>query len=248
MTPIRCCELVDALSKASTVETLHEICAEFCLSFEFDHFIYGAQLPTSLAKPSYIYISGYPAEWRRHYDEHGYLGIDPVVSHCARYTTPLVWTDLEGSIEHNTPARRVMHEAADFGLRSGFSFPVHANVGGFAILSIVSDELARNSSARTKETLPSGQLFVTHLHEAVRRIFSQDGLAISRVKLTNREQQCLLWAAEGKTTWETSKILGVSERTVVFHIQNASQKLQVNNRQQAVARSISLGLISPVLN
>jgi DNA-binding CsgD family transcriptional regulator len=57
----------------------------------------------------------------------------------------------------------------------------------------------------------------------------------------------LLWAADGKTTWEISQILGVSGRTVIFHFQNAADKLKVANRQQAVARAVAIGLISPSL-
>ena len=54
-----------------------------------------------------------------------------------------------------------------------------------------------------------------------------------------------MWSAEGKTAWEISQILHISERTVVFHLQNASEKLGVVNRQQAVAHAISLGLVTP---
>jgi LuxR family transcriptional activator of bioluminescence operon len=67
----------------------------------------------------------------------------------------------------------------------------------------------------------------------------------AHIHLTDREKECLLWAAEGKTSWEASQILGISERTVIFHLQNASDKLGVNNRQQAVARAIAMGMILP---
>ena len=63
--------------------------------------------------------------------------------------------------------------------------------------------------------------------------------------LTARELECLHWAAEGKTSWEIGRVLGVSERTVVFHLQNAAHKFGVNGRQPAVARAIALGLIDP---
>jgi DNA-binding CsgD family transcriptional regulator len=68
------------------------------------------------------------------------------------------------------------------------------------------------------------------------------------VELTPREQECLLWVTEGKTTWETSQILNISERTVTFHLQNTVDKLGVVNRQQAVARAVALGIIRPQFN
>ncbi|WP_169308679.1 response regulator transcription factor [Citrifermentans bemidjiense] len=61
--------------------------------------------------------------------------------------------------------------------------------------------------------------------------------------MSSREIECLRCSAEGKTSWEISQILGVSERTVTFHMQNASGKLQVSNRSHAVARAVSLGVV-----
>jgi len=63
--------------------------------------------------------------------------------------------------------------------------------------------------------------------------------------LTGRELQCLAWVSQGKTSWETASILGLSERTVNFHLCNASRKLNVYGRQACVARAIYLGLLEP---
>jgi DNA-binding CsgD family transcriptional regulator len=78
------------------------------------------------------------------------------------------------------------------------------------------------------------------------RLDSERGLLVS--DLTDREKECLYWAAEGKTSWETAKILQISKRTVVFHLQNASRKLNAANRQNAIARAVVLGLITPEVN
>ena len=94
---------------------------------------------------------------------------------------------------------------------------------------------------------PQASFLLLHLHEAMRRMVKESCLETDLAQLTNREKECLLWAADGKTTWETAQILNISERTVVFHVQNAAGKLNVANRQQAVARAISNGLISPQL-
>ena len=56
------------------------------------------------------------------------------------------------------------------------------------------------------------------------------------IKLTDRERDALAWVAEGKSDWEISVILGVSETTARFHVDNARKKLGAVNRAQAVAR------------
>jgi len=62
--------------------------------------------------------------------------------------------------------------------------------------------------------------------------------------LTQRESEVLKWSGVGKTTWEMSCILGCSERTINYHIANASRKLGAFSRQQAVGVALAHGLIS----
>jgi len=66
---------------------------------------------------------------------------------------------------------------------------------------------------------------------------------IGKRALSTREEECLIWAAQGKTSKETGLILGVTERTVNFHLYNAFQKLDVHNKNAAVARAIILKLL-----
>jgi DNA-binding CsgD family transcriptional regulator len=54
-----------------------------------------------------------------------------------------------------------------------------------------------------------------------------------------------VWAAEGKIAWEIAHIIHVAERTVVFHVQNATRKLGVTTSQHAVARAVSVGIVMP---
>jgi DNA-binding NarL/FixJ family response regulator len=63
--------------------------------------------------------------------------------------------------------------------------------------------------------------------------------------LNERELACLTWSARGKTSVEIAAILGVAKRTVDFHIENASRKLHVATRTQAVVKAIGGRLINP---
>jgi DNA-binding CsgD family transcriptional regulator len=62
--------------------------------------------------------------------------------------------------------------------------------------------------------------------------------------LTSRETECMKWVAAGKTSWEIALILGISPRTVDFHVQNTMSKLKANSRQQAIYNAMSLGILS----
>lgn len=63
------------------------------------------------------------------------------------------------------------------------------------------------------------------------------------IYLTAREHEILKWVSEGKGCWETGAILGISERTVKFHLQNIYRKLNVVNRAQAITKAMRYALI-----
>ena len=62
-------------------------------------------------------------------------------------------------------------------------------------------------------------------------------------RLTARELECLQWSAIGKSSWEISTILNISESAVNFHMANIRSKFDVSSRRQAVVQAIRFGLI-----
>jgi DNA-binding NarL/FixJ family response regulator len=66
-----------------------------------------------------------------------------------------------------------------------------------------------------------------------------------QVELNDREVESLTWSARGKTSSEIAAVLGLSKRTVDFHIENACRKLNVATRIQAAVKAVSGGLIEP---
>jgi len=55
--------------------------------------------------------------------------------------------------------------------------------------------------------------------------------------LSKREREVLNWLNRGKTSWDISMILNISERTVNYHVGNIMRKLGVNSRLHAVSES-----------
>ena len=65
------------------------------------------------------------------------------------------------------------------------------------------------------------------------------------VDLNEREIETLTWVARGKTSAEIAIILGLSKRTVDFHLENARVKLGVQTRTEAVIKAAFGKLINP---
>lgn len=66
----------------------------------------------------------------------------------------------------------------------------------------------------------------------------------SVIQLSNREIECLSWAAHGKSAHEIGIILGITTKTVTFHWDNIRRKLNVVNMQQATAKAVAMKLIT----
>src|SRR3546814_19238462 len=70
-------------------------------------------------------ISTYPAAWTGHYVESHYERVDPVILRAARTPDPFEWGHGVDLNELNLPQQRVFDEAAGFGIRCGFTIPIH---------------------------------------------------------------------------------------------------------------------------
>jgi DNA-binding CsgD family transcriptional regulator len=82
-----------------------------------------------------------------------------------------------------------------------------------------------------------------YFHQHMLRIFGHG--SDKAMIVSAREVDCLRWMAAGKTAWEVSAILGISERTVRFHLNAAREKLQCTTTTQAVAKAVSQQLFVP---
>jgi transcriptional regulator EpsA len=92
-------------------------------------------------------------------------------------------------------------------------------------------------------------LLLPHLHETLTRVLIEEGRVSARVvradcSVTDREAEILRWVRDGKTNHDIAHILEVSPFTVKNHIHKILRKMGVENRSHAVARAISLGILS----
>ncbi len=75
--------------------------------------------------------------------------------------------------------------------------------------------------------------------QAVRRSQSDRNKGL----LSDREVEVLKCLARGQTTSQVANILFISENTVKTHIRHILEKMEVNNRAEAVARAAQMDLI-----
>lgn len=141
----------------------------------------------------------------------------------------------------------LMQQATQHGLVNGLSVPIHSVSGDIAVLSLAINTEGEDGLKLLDGALPYANVFAMHLFERYIIVLEDEYLVEKKVTLSERQKQCLLWACEGKTTWEISQILDIKERTVEFHLNNATKKLGASNRQHAVSIASKKGLIQPNL-
>jgi LuxR family quorum-sensing system transcriptional regulator CciR len=222
---------------------LFELLCGFAQNFDCPWIAFGALTHhNDFSEPDASFPSvllNYPQDWRERYFKNGYERVDPVVTKSRQQISIFRWNDIYSRDNTSKEERRVFDEAASFGLKVGASIPLHGPDGSFAVISFA-------WPAVQELKMPSLlylQLAALHFRAIYSKLAQTSNAARRVARLSARESECLLWAAKGKSSWDTGMILGISENTVNFHIKNAMRKLDSRSRTVAAVKALRLGLI-----
>jgi LuxR family quorum-sensing system transcriptional regulator SolR len=230
----------DHLNALLTVESETDLftqVARIAGDMGFEYCAYGIRMPVPISRPVVAMYNNYPRAWQECYDTRGYLQVDPTVRHALRSTLPVVWSH---SLFESAP--EFWEEARGHGLQFGWAQSSRDAWGCIGLLT-----LARSAGRLTNAELQANGARMAWLtqfaHAGMSRLLLPKLVPESRVAMTAREREVLRWTAEGKTAYEISQILTVSERTVNFHINNVVAKLGASNKTQAAVKAAALGML-----
>ena len=120
---------------------------------------------------------------------------------------------------------------------------IKAGAQGYLLKSLNSEQflemldgLKQGQAAMTRQT-------TAQLMKSLTQPTSQRTAPVGR--LTKRETELLELVAKGMSNKAVAQALSVSENTVKYHMKNIMQRLNVQNRTEAVTHAISAGLINP---
>ncbi|PHP65484.1 LuxR family transcriptional regulator [Zhengella mangrovi] len=209
--------------------------------FGLDRMIIGSQANPH-AEPRYerehILLRGWPEPWVERYILRDYARISPVVHYVKTHMRPFDWREAAAAAGEGHPGQVVLHEIAEFGIRMGISIPLITGDGALALLSLGGEDMDLSPEDFGMVTLVSTYA----IERAMQLVVADD--ASRPIRLTRREAECMRWAAAGKSEWEISRILGISEHTSEKHLLSAKMKLGAANRTHAVAEAIRQGYIT----
>jgi LuxR family quorum sensing-dependent transcriptional regulator len=221
-------DFVDAIEASKTTASVVYQFERMIGNLGFHAYIM-AGIPTSGQSLKQLTVAnGWPAEWFELYNRENLSSVDPVPRHCFNTLNPFEWKDAPYDRERDQPAHRVMTRARDFRFHEGFCVPIHYDDATGAI------SMAGECPYLDPETKSALHLMSVFTHGRLRTL-GKPNTATVRRRLTDIEAEVLRWAARGKTAWETSRILHISERNVRWHLEESQRKLMTKNKTATVA-------------
>jgi len=233
---------INLLKKCNSTNELKKILVALCKAYNYHYIIYNIQIIHPFENTEYFAVGNYPEEWLEMYKSNNYANIDPVIAYCIEHKKAIFWHNTY-SPESAIEIINFFNHAKEFGLYDGISKGIKIKENEIGILSIAKDEILTLDDESSVDTLQMIDILQPYIHETIMKV-SKKSFNINTPSLTNREKEVLFHLAKGGTSIEVSKILDISETTVVFHTKNIIEKVDAKNRTHAVAKAIALNLIN----
>lgn len=226
-------DAINRINAATTADELHQNLKRDLASLGYEFLLFAmSPAPHRRTFDRLVLLQHWPTDWFDHYSRSNFHEHDPVAQFVRTQFKAFDWGDVPQS--DDPISRELMaSSAADFGMRRGLCIPVHDFFGYRAAISLATSQNPSPSHAAVEMIAIFAFNRMSRLH-----------LASKTMRLTTREREVVTWAAAGKTAWDTSAILQVSEQTIEKHLISAMRKLDSYTKAQVVAESLRTGEIN----
>ncbi len=225
-------------TQVATTAQLNSTLGKFSRQLGFDHFALSLEFRASRAIAPGILLHDYPEEWARIYVGFELAGRDPVRRACDKSFTGFSWDAIGSLIPMTRGDRQMLQVGKDCGIGDGFTVPRHLPglARGTCTFAVATDRVLPRDLLANAETVGA---------EALRCALRLHGNARTAQPpaLTERQRECVLWVARGKTAAETAMILGIGTETVVQHLKTARERYEVHCKQSLIIAALFDGMI-----
>lgn len=222
---------------ATALDEISGLLSGMTLALGFDHFAM-TQRHGPRIDDAPVQLTDFPAAWIERLANDGYWANDPVLLACQKMVTPFSWDDLPDLVRLTPAQSGYMQAAANAGLASGWTVPIHIPGEATGLCSFV---LAEDRGLPC-QNLPSAQYVACFAFEGARRLAVRAGPPQPR--LTRRQIDCVVLAARGKSDWVAGQLLGLAPDTVHKYLEQAKARFGVSSRTELVVRALYDGQIS----
>lgn len=226
------------LREAKTEQALGVSLGRAATRMGFDHFALSFDGRPARKHVQPMLVHDYPEQWAKVYVAFDLAGADPVRRACEKSVTGFTWGRIAQLIPMTSSDRQMLAVGRECGLSDGYTVPRHlpGEASGSCTFAV-----------RPGTTLPHTMLLVAEvvgglaLANALR--IAEPGRGPTKPVLSDRQRECVLWSARGKTSGEIATILGISPETVIQHLKVARERYDVHCRQSLILCALFDGLI-----
>lgn len=179
----------------------------------------------------------WPSDWLLRYMEHTWAGNNPFISRGGITSEPFVWSQSRSEHDPVGDPLWFISDYCRFAMGSGVCITSCGTTG-----SVAGAILSGRQADLTQPAISFLQAAVLLARDKLARLRFKQSMSSKR-RLSNRERQILTWTALGKSAWDISCILGISEVTAHKHVSSAMKKLNSVNKAHAVATALLTGEI-----
>ena len=229
----------DTILKAASIDHLNEAMARVTRDMGFDHFALSLEIGCGADSSTSLLVHDYPASWADVYIGFNLAATDPVRRAAERSVLGFGWRNILDLVPMTEMERTTFETGRRHGLADGFTVPRHLPGDVIGSCSFVTS---------LEKSIPHTMLIVAEMLGAMAiasaRQLSGWPVRSAASKLTDRQRDCVLWAARGKTDWEISRILDISHETVIQHLKDARERYETHKRASLILYALYDGLIS----
>lgn len=226
--------------EARNREDFRRVVVRFAQNLGFDTVSAMTVVDNLGGRPEFVTVDNTPLGYEQVFSDFSVARRDPVMQHCKRKTVPIIWGQ---STYLNGDAIDIWETQAQFGYRNGIAMALHMPEGRHFMLGVDRDKALPVTGLELTRMVADLQLFAVHAQDTAFRTLVSEPLRPECPSLTPRELEILRWTMDGKTAKDVADQLGITERTVVAHLQNSMHKLGCSSKHQAVLKALRLGLI-----
>ncbi len=237
-------EYLSELASLGNVDSWREQVIQFGASMGYQHaslvIFPSHETPIEVDK-AFVHAT-LPREFFSWYDKEKMGDVDPVVSHCMRRLTPIVWSFGDFPSDRQ---QQLYEELCRYDARSGIALPHHGPNGEFGILCFAANSrITEKSRQEALRDIPELACFRDYIMEVFSGLMSKpSAMSMGGIELTAREIECMKWCASGKSSWDIARLMNCTEATVNYHFTNIRRKFGASSRRMAIIKAIRMGFI-----
>jgi LuxR family quorum-sensing system transcriptional regulator CciR len=228
-------DFVSAAPKAGSMKDLHGLIEAAVRQLGFDYFAIVHHVLFGRPEDEHVRLTNYPLEWVGYVRELPRL-TDPVVRAAERMSSGFKWDQLDSLLTMTAAEVEYMQEAARHGICQGYTVPNHVPGETFGSCSFS----LRGDKPFPEAATSAAQALGSFAFEAARKLLRQrpGEIYLQPAPLSDRQRECLLFVARGKSDSVIADLLAIRPKTVNEHIEAAKRRYSVATRSQLLVRAL----------